>query len=344
MQKGKFKRKLKSEWIKFRARHIDRGALHRLSDTVVLELTNRCTLTCSCCPNGKDASGCRPRHTMTTDEFETLWSNMDVPVRSVFLHLHGEPFLNKDLPEIARRLQERGVRKFTIFSNGYGIDTGVLESLLRLTGKGEWSIAFSGEMYSKGAYEEIRTPGGYERILSNMKVIDGLMSRYGMGYAINAIIDSATIGEARANVRKLFGELTQLTEIKFSSRFPWPHLPETGDLAGHLVSRRPICSQVWDMPVIMSDGRVSLCSSDYRGECVVGSLHDHRYSELMNNGQSRAFRLNLLNRHPEKNPLCADCLIDRYQGFMRGMRRKFAMTASEEHLDRYFDSFKRYFV
>lgn len=341
---GKRAAKLRKEWDKFKARYIYRGRLHNAGDTLVFEATNICTLRCSCCPNGLDSEHCRPRHRMSLEECKVLVNNIDIPISNVFLHLHGEPLTNNELPEIANCFYEKGVRKFTVFSNGYNIDMQTLEGLLRMPADAEWKISFSAELYDKSQYENIRTPGKFAEMEKNLKGIDDLMGRYRMGYSINAIIDAEDLDMLPERVVSIFESYPHLESIQFSSRFPWPYLPETGDLAGRLKMRRSICTQTRELPVVMSNGDVSLCSSDYRGDCVVGSLMEHKFSELMDNKQARRFRLNHLNHHPERNVPCKDCLIDRYRGFSRKITGKFVKNASEQNLQKFFDSFRKYYV
>lgn len=330
---------LRREWPKFRMRHIDRGRLRRPGNTLVVESTNVCTLHCSCCPNGVDRDTLRPRATLTLASFREILPNLDIIPENIFLHLHGEPLLNRDLPEIAAELQRRGARKFTMFSNAQKVDTDVLDRLLTLTPGAEWKVGFSMEIFSPRLYEATRCGGRHADALESLDRIDAVMARHGIDYTINAIIDAEAVEEARARAKEIFSRYSRLGDIGFSNRFPWPHLPQTGDLIGTLRPHANICSQLWDLPAVTASGDVTLCSSDYRGEAVVGNLHDAPYSRLINNAAARRFRLNLALRRPERNAMCRGCLIPRFTQFQRTLTRKFALSGSEENLKRYFDSF-----
>lgn len=340
---GKFRNKIKSEFGKFLARYVYRGCMRTYPDVLVMEPTNRCSQICSCCPHGRDASSFRELHTMTRREFNIIIDNIDLPIRRVFLHLHGEPFLNSDLPYMAQRLMDRGVVEFNIFSNANFRDLSILEQMLSLTKSAKWNFAFSAEIHSIKSYEHLRKPMKFENLIKNLEYIDELMARYNHGYAINAILEGEFIDEARKNIQDNFKRLNKLDKISFSSRFPWPHLQSTGDLAGRLTHSRPICTQVSQLPVIMANGDVGMCNCDYRGETIIGNLLNTKYSELINCAAAKQFRLNLWLRHPERNGICGDCLIPRYHSFERTIARKFVLTASDENLKKYFDSYKKFF-
>lgn len=335
---------MQRNWKKLLMRHLQPGKLRNLPDTLTIELTNHCTLACSCCPNGRDREHCRPQQTLTHNDFQQLLEHIDIPFKKVFLHLHGEPFLAKDLPQIVTLLAGRGVEEFTVFSNAYHISLSLLEQLLTATDRCKLNIAFSAELYDAATYEGIRCPGKFADVWQEMERIDAVMVRFQRDYSMNAIINAQTIDTLKDSVPGIFARLHRLSSLHLSSAFPWPHLPETGDIAGHLRPRRRICNQIWELPTILSSGEVTMCCSDYRGECIVGSLRDHTFSELMNNREARRFRRNIALRKAERNAICRDCLIDRHISFSRVVRRRFVEQAKPEVLEKYFAGFNKYFL
>lgn len=327
---------------KTRIRYLCPGRIPVSFDTLTIELTNKCSLACSCCPNGRDKRNCRKPHTLSLHDFRILAERIDVPFKKVFLHLHGEPFLNPDIPDIVSVLKEKGVEEFSVFSNGYNIDVSLLDRFLTQLEDKQINIAFSAELYDRGMYENIRC-GSYDAVWNSMQRIDEVMKRHSCQYSIKAIINSGTIGSLKDSIPEMFRRLPQLKDIHLFSAFPWPHLPETGDIAGHMFGRCKICDQIWDAPVVLASGEVSMCSSDYRGECVVGSLWNDSFSSIVNNDKARRFRRNIALRHPERNSICAECLIPRVEGFSKVVRRKFVEKASPQILEKYFENYNKYF-
>ena len=340
----RFRQRMQRNWKKLLMRYLQPGKLRILPDTLTIELTNRCTLACSCCPNGCDREHCRPQHTLTLNDFLQLLGQIDIPFKKVFLHLHGEPFLAKDLPQIIALLIGRGVEEFSIFSNAYHIDLSLLEQLLTMSDRCKLNIAFSAELYDAATYESIRCPGKFADVWQSLEQIDTIMERHQCNYSVNAIINAQAIDTLKDCVPSIFARLQRLNSLHLSSAFPWPHLPETGDIAGHLRLHRRICNQIWELPTILSSGEVTMCCSDYRGECIVGSLYDHTFSELMNNCEARRFRRNIALRKAECNTICRDCLIDRHIDFSRVVRRRFIERAKSAVIEKYFAHFHKYFV
>ena len=340
----RIRRRIQRNWQKMLIRYLLPGKLRVLPDTLTIELSNRCTLACSCCPNGCDHGHCRPLHTLTLEDFRQLLGQIDIPFRKVFLHLHGEPFLAKDLPQIVLLLIERGVEDFSIFSNAYHIDQSLLNQLLVLKDCCKLNLAFSAELYDSATYEKIRCPGKFADIWQSLEQIDTVMEHHKFNYSINAIITPQAIDILKERVPEIFARLQRLGNLHFSSAFPWPHLPETGEIAGHLRLRRRICNQIWELPSVLSSGEVAMCSCDYRGESIVGSLRDHTFSELINNQKARNFRRNIALRRANRNTICSDCLIDRHIPFSRVIRRHFIEQARPDVLERYFENFHKYFL
>lgn len=336
------KAKLQREFRKFRLRYIDRGRLRRLHDYMVVETSSVCTLRCSVCPHGCDPENIREGSIMTLADFEKIEPNLDIIATNIFLHLHGEPLLNKDLPEITRRLAAKGGHRFTLFSNATRINPEILDRLLGENPGLEWEIGFSAEIHSDELYAKTRVGGTLDEFKTTLDMIDEIMSRHGVDYSVNAIISSGSLEDAKRNIKQVFGRYNRLKQIGFSNRFPWPHLPATGDLAGNLIGKKKRCSQLYDTPVVMANGDVSLCTNDYRGEHVIGNLKNTSFRKLLNCRKAREFRLNLVNHHQERNTLCAECLLPRFQPFQRTMKRQFALDSPQEWIDKYFDSFKKF--
>ena len=339
----RFRQRLFLTWRKLCIRYLQPGKLTLWSDTLTIELTNRCTLACNCCPNGRDRERCRKQHILTLNEFQQLIDQIDIPFKRVFLHLHGEPFLNKELPQIVDLLIKRGVDEFCIFSNAYQIDLKLLEQLLGVIDHRKLNIAFSAELYDDITYESIRKPGKFTTIWQSMEQIDSIMVRHQRNYTVNAIINASTIDTLKDKVPVIFAKLRGMSSLLFSSAFPWPHLPETGDIVGHLSPHRSICSQIWQLPTILASGEVTMCSSDYRGECIVGSLFNYPFSKLMNNREARRFRHNIALRKADRNTICSECLIDRHKQFTRIVKRQFIEKANIQTLERYFATYHKYF-
>lgn len=294
-----------------------RGRRRRFSDKLIIETTNRCSLRCSCCPNGNGVA-LRRQGIMDREIFDRVLENIDIPVKACFLHMCGEPFLNRDLEYFCRRLMERKIIP-TIFSNGYNIDLSLLDKVLSVKGV---KISFSMEIHSKEDYESIRVPGLYSKAVECLQEIDRHFIAAKRFYGMNVILKGAQDSHSVENIsRRLFEKFAGLSNITFSSEWPWPGLPQTGDLAGHMSSHNSICNQAKGLPAVLWDGRVSFCNLDYGGEMIVGSVLETRFSRLVNNKESRRYRRRLAMRSLPDGSLCDRCVLPRYNSFTLNITR-----------------------
>ncbi len=127
---SRFRQNLKRIGRRLDEKFLRPGYLTQISDTIIIEPTNCCNLRCSCCPNGH---GIKPRlrGMMNAGMFDSILESIDIPYKKVFLHLHGEPTLNPDLPAIARKLSDRG-KIVNIYSNGVAVTAQMAEAIVSL--------------------------------------------------------------------------------------------------------------------------------------------------------------------------------------------------------------------
>lgn len=314
-----------------------RGRRTRFDDSIIIETTNICSLRCSCCPNGHAVERRKPGR-MSAETFDAVLANIDIPVKRCFLHMCGEPFLNPRLDYFCSELLKRRIIP-TIFSNGYGIDLALLDRILALRGV---KISFSMELQSAADYETIRTPGRYDRAAEHLREINSHFAAAKKFYGLNVILRNPDGKMVREVSERLFGEYSQLLSITYSSMWPWPGLPETGDLAGHFAPRASYCSQAKKLPAILWDGTATFCALDYGGAMPLGNLTRQRLSEVVNCGESRRLRRALALDRRKASSLCAGCVLPGFNSFVADVGRvKF--QKGDPSLDKIYASVDEYF-
>ncbi len=315
------------------------GRRSRFSDKLIIETTNRCSLRCACCPNGNNVA-LRRQGIMSREVFDRVLANLDIPVKVCFLHMCGEPFLNPDLEYFCRRLMERKIIP-TIFSNGYNINPDLLDKVLKVRGI---KISFSMEIHSREEYESIRVPASHAKAQTCLEEIERHFSAAKKFYGLNVILrGNHDAGSVKEISRILFGRYPRLSNITFSSEWPWPGLPQTGDLAGHMTAHNSMCNQAKSLPAILWDGRVSFCNLDYSGEMIVGNAADTGFSQLVNNRESRRFRRRLAMRSVPGGSICSRCVLPRYNSFTLNITRGKMRTLMESGSTDYFYPADEYF-
>lgn len=307
----KLKDKMRSWQRSLNGKYLRPGYEPNMPQYVNIETASICNLRCSCCPHGVSAGSMRPSGIMTMDTFHRVLANLDVPFKLAYLHMHGEPFLNPNLTSFVEELTQRHVA-VNLYSNCTVADEAKWDALLDAK---RVAVNFSADLLGQEYYESIRVGAHYGDTLNNLDSINEVFARHKMYFNITIVMDSVFVDHVDAVVAccdMLYKRYSQLNGILLGSRFPWPRMPKTGDLAGHLGPGHQRCMHAFEGLSILWNGDATLCSFDYTGECVVGSLLDNTYSEVLNNSAARNFRM-LHWRHKDTElPLCKDCLLDRY--------------------------------
>lgn len=308
-------RKLKSKmqhWL----RSLDRKYLRpgyepKMPSQINIETASVCNLRCSCCPHGVSKDTMRQCGIMSADTFHRVLEHIDIPFSMAYLHLHGEPFLNPNLPAFVEELSQKQIA-VNLYSNCTVIEEAKLDSILKAK---RISINFSADLLGPQYYEAIRAGAHYNDTLEKLDALNEVFVSNNKFFNIIVILDGSMadhLDEVVACCEQLYLRYSRLNGILLGSRFPWPRLPWTGDLDGHLRPGHNRCTYAFEGLSVLWNGDATMCSFDYTGECVVGSLLENSYSEIINNSAARKFRA-LHWRHRNKElPLCSDCLLDRY--------------------------------
>lgn len=276
-----------------------------------IETAGACNLHCSCCPHGAAPGFMRQPGLMSVDTFHRVLEHIDIPVKLAYLHLHGEPFLNPNLPLFVKELTEKEIA-VNLYSNCTAVDPEKLDAILDAK---RVAVTFSADILDKEYYEGIRVGACYEETLSKLDIANGVFARHRKFFNMVIVLDGCLKGkldEIVTRCEQLYGRYSQLNGILLGSRFPWPRLPWTGDLDGHLRPGHHRCPYALEGLSVLWNGDATMCSFDYTGECIVGSMLDSTYRELLNNNDARRFRALHWRHRDKKHPLCADCLLDRY--------------------------------
>lgn len=282
-----------------------------LPDHINIETASVCNLRCSCCPHGVSRTTMRQPGIMSVDTFRRVLDHLDIPLKQAYLHLHGEPFLNPHLADFVEMLNQRQIA-VNLYSNGTAVDETQLDAILQ---KRHVTINFSVDLLGQEYYEGIRVGAHYADTLNKLDDINTLFDRHNKFFNIIVIVENGLADRTDmiyGQVQTLYMRYSRLNGILLGSKFPWPRLPWTGDLTGHLGKERQRCTHAFEGLSVLWNGEATMCSFDYTGECVVESLLKHTYTEVYNNPAARRFRALHWRHRDTELSLCNDCILDRY--------------------------------
>jgi len=134
-------------------------------DTVYLESTNRCNLSCKFCYRFNDRLMNENVGVMSFENFKTVADNLR-GIRRLYLSWGGEPLLNKDIVAMARYISEnRIVDNFGFVTNGMLLTSPISEELIK-AGLGFLTISIDGG--DAKTHEFYRSGSDFEKIVSNV--------------------------------------------------------------------------------------------------------------------------------------------------------------------------------
>ncbi|MBC7236250.1 MAG: radical SAM protein [Chloroflexi bacterium] len=140
---------------------------------VFIEVTNRCNLACAACV--RSVRWPEPPRDLTLDEFDALIEQFPALERAV-LHGIGEPLLNRQLPEMIRRLKKRGVT--VLFNSNGTLLTPDRQEALALSGLDEYRLSL--DSADPRLYESLRGRPLFDRVVRNVREFVATQKRLGV--------------------------------------------------------------------------------------------------------------------------------------------------------------------
>ena len=143
-----------------------------LPEELYLEVTNRCNLKCTTCPQSWGMS--EDSADLTPETARELLSQLPT-VRRVVLHGIGEPTLNPRLAEIIAVVKERGA--YALFNtNALLLRGALLETLVR---SGLDEVRISVDAATPETYELVRGADMFSRVIANATALNETRARLG---------------------------------------------------------------------------------------------------------------------------------------------------------------------
>lgn len=252
---------------------------------VYIEITNICNLNCNFCPKTS-----RKLKFMDKKSFEHIVKSVKPYTDHIYLHLMGEPFLNKELENFLE-ISEENQLKVNITTNGTLIQN-VKEILLNAQALRQINIS----LHSFEANEEQIDFNDYINNIINFvkeatektKIICSLRlwnldTKYRASNNMNVDIFKLLEQEfeINSNLKDCLKEknsfkLKNNVYISMGEKFQWPSLKveELGE--------RAFCYGLRDQIGILVDGTVVPCCLDSEGSIPLGNIFNSTLDEILN--------------------------------------------------------------
>lgn len=231
-------------------------------------------------------------------------------VRKITIQLDGEPLLDKDLEKRSLLLKENGFKKIAISSNGSLMDEKRAESILK---SGISEVSFSVDGTTSGTVNAIRRGLDFDTCKRN--VLNFIELRNAMDAKVDIRV-RMVIQKDNAHEHKAFLEYWR-KKVRHSDRvyakyehnwMNWSaNCPHKEADAKEL--NRKACISPWGSMVILTDGRVALCCSDYNARYVLGDLKHDSIRKVWQGPIARKMRMGHLARGRSFLKTCLNCNV-----------------------------------
>jgi radical SAM protein with 4Fe4S-binding SPASM domain len=143
---------------------------------VEMDLTNKCNLRCRMCYFSDPRVFRRARHAITVEEFARLAEQLFPLSNEVALSFGTEPLLHPRFGELLAVAKAYEVPSVWITTNGLLLNGEVIDKVIAL---GLDTICVSIDAATKETYERIRVGGNFERLLANIRALQGAKQHRG---------------------------------------------------------------------------------------------------------------------------------------------------------------------
>lgn len=277
---------------------------------IYIETTNICNLSCNFCPKTSRKLGF-----MDEENFRKIINKINGYTNHIYLHLMGEPFLNKNLESFLKIAKEANIQ-VNITSNGTLIKN-VKETLIHSNAIRQINISLHSfeandnnidfYQYLNNILEFISEANKKTEIICSLRLwnidTDELKANNNLNYNIIKIIEDKL--NLRISLLEAFKEksgikLKDRIYLNMAEKFSWP------DSNISLISEDVFCHGLRDQIGILLDGTVVPCCLDSEGNIPLGNIFNEDLKDIINSKRSRDIYDGFSRRHAIED-LCKRC-------------------------------------
>lgn len=282
-----------------------------------IEPTNHCNLKCPECPSGL-AALTRPLGLLKIDDFKIWIDQIKNTGFYVQLFFQGEPYINKQLPEMIKYAQKNKVY-ISISTNGHFINESNVDFILE---NAPDKLIYSVDGLDEESYQNYRVGGTFAQVDNALRLLVKRKKELKKKtpfiefqfivmkqneHLLNDVKNYCkTIG-----VDKLVFKTMQISSYENALKY----LPENKKFRRYSIengsfrmkgSVKNHCFALWRTAVITWDGKVVPCCFDKDADYILGILNGKSISDVWNSSAYNNFRGTVLaNRRQTK--MCTNC-------------------------------------
>lgn len=271
------------------------------ASSLTIETTNFCNTSCVFCPH------CRMKRKLVLMKDNLFDKCVDEAMKNniseINISMFGEPLMDKKIFDRIKCVKEKGMK--VVFSTNAMLLNKENAEKLAETGIDEVTISL--DACSEKTYKYIRKNGDFKKTIENIEYFIKMRNKQiprktkikmGMMYMdetkkeIDNFLNYWKNKVEDAAVRRLHHWGSKKTDKKFLKHV----LP---------------CMALWQTPVVLSDGSVTVCCLDYEGALKIGDINKNSLEEIWNSEKTKALRRLHIENKRSQIPYCAQCDIEK---------------------------------
>lgn len=282
-----------------------------------IEPTNHCNLKCPECPSGLGALT-RPLGLLKTEDFKKLVDEICDTGFYIQLFFQGEPYINKNLPEMIRYAQSKKIY-VSISTNGHFVSEQNIDIVLDYAPD---KLIFSVDGLDEESYQKYRVGGTFEqadnglRLLIRRKKERRLKKPFVEFQFIVMKQNEHQMNEVKkyckdVGVDKLVFKTMQISSFENAVKYLPTNQKYRRYILGNNTFRiknriKNYCFALWRTSVITWDGRVVPCCFDKDAQHQIGVTNGRAFDDIWKSEKYFDFRNNILSSR-KSVPMCTNC-------------------------------------
>ena len=282
-----------------------------------IEPTNHCNLKCPECPSGL-GSLTRPLGLLKTNDFKNLIDKISTTGFYVQLFFQGEPFINKNLPEMISYSQSKKIY-ISISTNGHFINEKNVDYILD---NAPDKLIFSVDGLDEESYQQYRVGGTFEQADKGLKSLINRKKERNLTkpfVEFQFIVMKQNENQMDAvrkyckeiGVDKLVFKTMQISSYENAVKF----LPTNKNYQRYTLDDHSFkikngiknhCFALWRTSVITWDGRVVPCCFDKDAVNEIGIVNGKAFKDVWSSEKYNYFRKKVLSSRKSVS-MCTNC-------------------------------------
>lgn len=282
-----------------------------------IEPTNHCNLKCPECPSGLGTLT-RQLGLLKTDDFKKWIDEIKETGFYIQLFFQGEPYINKNLPEMIKYAQENKIY-VSISTNGHFINENNVDKILEFAPD---KLIYSVDGLDEQTYQNYRVGGTFAQVDSALRALirrKKELKKKKPFLEFQFIVmkqNEHQLGTVKqycrdVGVDKLVFKTMQISSYENAIKF----LPKNKKFRRYIVDNNSFrikakiknhCFALWRTSVITWDGKIVPCCFDKDAEFSVGVLNGKSIKDIWLSEKYNNFRQSILTDR-KQNKMCTNC-------------------------------------